>query len=487
MPIVRGFAVDDLNRWSWRPGRARAAAAATSTSTAPAARTTPTSARSRPAAALNPGRQLFEEMVYVLEGNGSTQVWYDEGKKVSFEWKAGSLFAIPLNAWHRHFNGRGDRPARFLAVTNAPVVMNLFHNLNSSSSTPFAFDDRFAGQHDFFDGEGKMSARATTSCWRRTSCPTALGIELYTWKERGAGGQERACSSWRQHDGRAHLRVPGRHLQEGPPPRPGRPRHHPRRPAGTRCSGRRARSRERVDWRPGSMVVPPEHWFHQHFNSGADARALPGAALGQPPLRPRRGDPGRRGARDVDVKQGGAQIEYPDEDHAIHELFEARGAAQRRDLPHALDDSLVHGGVKPSSDRAPGEGVHGAGHHHAHDFSHLADLVDHHGDDAELTEEDLAALEEVIWKVDHVELKTVGVDVGSSTSHLMFARVLLQRLVDVLSSRFVVVEREILWRSPILLTPYLPDDRIDAARLGAFVHEAYHAAGLDRRRSTRAP
>jgi ethanolamine utilization protein EutA len=138
--------------------------------------------------------------------------------------------------------------------------------------------------------------------------------------------------------------------------------------------------------------------------------------------------------------------------------------------------------VKPPSDRAPGESIHGAEHHHAHDhthdFTHLAHLVDHHGDDAELTEEDLAALEEVIWQVDHVELKTVGVDVGSSTSHLMFARVLLQRLVDVLSSRFVVVEREILWRSPILLTPYLPDDRIDATRLGAFVHEACHAAGL---------
>src|SRR5439155_1604624 len=83
---------------------------------------------------------------------------------------------------------------------------------------------------------------------------------------------------------------------------------------------------------------------------------------------------------------------------------------------------------------------HGTEHHQSHDFTHLAHLVDHHGDDAELTEEDLAALEEVIWKVDHVELKTVGVDVGSSTSHLMFARVLLQRLADVLSSRFVVVE-----------------------------------------------
>lgn len=83
-----------------------------------------------------------------------------------------------------------------------------------------------------------------------------------------------------------------------------------------------------------------------------------------------------------------------------------------------------------------------------------------------------------VWSADNVELTTVGVDVGSSTSHLMFARVHLQRLSEALSSRFVVVERTVLWRSPILLTPYISGNRIDADALKVFVEGAYREAGL---------
>lgn len=79
---------------------------------------------------------------------------------------------------------------------------------------------------------------------------------------------------------------------------------------------------------------------------------------------------------------------------------------------------------------------------------------------------------------DNVELTTVGIDVGSSTSHLMFARLHLQRLAQGLSSRFVVVRREVLHRSPVALTPYREDGLIDGRALKRIVGAAYRAADL---------
>src|SRR2546429_1118381 len=87
---------------------------------------------------------------------------------------------------------------------------------------------------------------------------------------------------------------------------------------------------------------------------------------------------------------------------------------------------------------------------------------------------------EVAWAADNVELTTVGIDIGSSTSHLMFARVHLQRLASALSSRFVVVQRRILWQSPILLTPYRPDHTIDADELAGFIGSCYGYSGIER-------
>jgi ethanolamine utilization protein EutA len=85
----------------------------------------------------------------------------------------------------------------------------------------------------------------------------------------------------------------------------------------------------------------------------------------------------------------------------------------------------------------------------------------------------------VAWATDNVELRTVGIDIGSSTSHLMFSLVHLQRLGTALSSRFVVIKRQVMWQSPIKLTPYLPDYTIDTDDLAEFFGGCYHLAQVD--------
>jgi ethanolamine utilization protein EutA len=108
---------------------------------------------------------------------------------------------------------------------------------------------------------------------------------------------------------------------------------------------------------------------------------------------------------------------------------------------------------------------------------HDTDFLHEHG---ELGEADRAEIARTIWSHETVELTTVGIDVGSSTSHLLFAKVILQRQAQGLSSRFAVIDRRIVWRSPIRLTPFLPDGTIDAHRLAHFIADAYRAAGFKR-------
>ncbi|WP_306395616.1 ethanolamine ammonia-lyase reactivating factor EutA [Telluria beijingensis] len=91
-----------------------------------------------------------------------------------------------------------------------------------------------------------------------------------------------------------------------------------------------------------------------------------------------------------------------------------------------------------------------------------------------------AAIARLIHDQDTVVLRTVGIDIGSSTSHLLFARVTSQRLAEGWSSRFVVTGREVLWRSPIVLTPFLADGTIDAHALEHFIARAYRDAGFAR-------
>ena len=85
---------------------------------------------------------------------------------------------------------------------------------------------------------------------------------------------------------------------------------------------------------------------------------------------------------------------------------------------------------------------------------------------------------EALWRAENVVFTTVGIDVGSATSHLHFSRLHMQRRGRGLSSRFAVVSRATLYRSPVIFTPYLDDGRIDAAALGEFTEREHAAAGL---------
>jgi ethanolamine utilization protein EutA len=76
---------------------------------------------------------------------------------------------------------------------------------------------------------------------------------------------------------------------------------------------------------------------------------------------------------------------------------------------------------------------------------------------------------------DELCVLSVGVDIGSSTSHLVFSRIVLERL----DSRYVVTERESFYQSDILLTPYAGEDTIDADALGAFLERQYKDAKVD--------
>jgi oxalate decarboxylase/phosphoglucose isomerase-like protein (cupin superfamily) len=268
---------------------------------------------------------LFEEMIFVIAGNGATSVWNEEGNKITFEWHEGSLFSPPLNTWRQHFNGSGVRPAPLLAVTSAPPIVNLFRNMDFVFNNPFSFDDRFDADPNSFSGKGEAYKIKDRPTWDTNFIPDVRTLQLHSWEKRGAGGFnvmiELAHNSMGAHISqfpigtykKAHRHGPGAHVviiggegyslmwPEGSPPR-------------------------RFDWKDGSVVVPPDRWFHQHFNTGSrPARYLALRAGGRKYTRPWGS---KAYAVDESVKAGGDQIEYEDEDPQIRRMFEAELAKQ---------------------------------------------------------------------------------------------------------------------------------------------------------------
>src|SRR5712675_3400757 len=277
-----------------------------------------------PGKSLAPQRQLFEEMVLVLDGRGSTSVWDDAGHRITFEWKAGAMFAIPLNCWHQHFNGSGQGPARYVAVTNGPAVMNLYDDVNFVFNTAYDFKNRFAGEPDYFTPKTEPKGFLLPTNF----VPDAVNLPLISAKERGAGGGHirfnMAKGSMSSHISqfpigtykKAHAHGPGAHVivlggegyslmwPEGEEPR-------------------------RYDWQVGTLIVPPNAWFHQHFNAGSTpARYLafkhwsPRNAQGVP-------------MSWISTRLGGTQVDYADEQPLVRKMFV---------------DALARHGIEPRMD-----------------------------------------------------------------------------------------------------------------------------------------
>lgn len=261
---------------------------------------------------LAPQRQLFEEMIYILDGRGSTTVWNDAGQKVSFEWQAGAIFAIPLNTWHQHFNGSGKDAMRFVSVTNGPVIINAFGDVDFVFNTKYDFKNRFAGESNYFANKGEQKGLLLDTNF----VADAINLALIPAKERGAGGGHirfsMAKGSMNSHISqfpvgtykKGHAHGPGAHViilsgegyslmsPEGEPSR-------------------------HFEWREGSMIVPPNMWFHQHFNTGATpARYLAFKAEGVS-IRNAQGVPKAWISRRI----GGHQVDYADESPQVREGF----------------------------------------------------------------------------------------------------------------------------------------------------------------------
>ncbi|MBI3975359.1 MAG: cupin domain-containing protein [Armatimonadetes bacterium] len=82
-------------------------------------------------------RHVNEAIIYILVGRGYSIIQKEGEPPTRIDWEEGDMFSPPLWAWHQHFNTDSQRPARYLAVTNAPlmITMGLFRKEQAVEET----------------------------------------------------------------------------------------------------------------------------------------------------------------------------------------------------------------------------------------------------------------------------------------------------------------------------------------------------------------
>jgi hypothetical protein len=303
-----------------------------------------------------PIRHLFETVAYGLSGSGTTVVQASDGREQAFEWAEKSVFAIPLNATYRLFNASGRTPARVVLACSMPAVFNMFRNEEFVFANPFRFPEREGVGH--FSGDGDfVPVRSGRHMWETNFIPDVSALRLEAYEGRGAGGTNIKLVL---ADGTIHAHVsemPVGTYKKGH-------RHGP--DVHVFCVGGSGYSLlwyesdltggdgdfVRVDWRHGVVYAPPDGMFHQHFATSVDpARYLAigfGSILYPYTMQMRKIFLGS----DVDLKQGGNQIEYEDQDPRIHRIYlnELAKSGAKSAMGTFIDES----GIDESSNNEPG-------------------------------------------------------------------------------------------------------------------------------------
>jgi mannose-6-phosphate isomerase-like protein (cupin superfamily) len=308
------------------------------------------------AGALNPEKHLYEEIYFVVEGRGTTEVWLDgDNKRHVFEWQKNSLFSIPVNAMHRIVNA-SSAPALLLAGTTAPNLMNLVNNVGALFDCPYQFRDRFSGADDFYkykddiepDPVRGLAMRRTNFVPDIVNCdlpldnrrspgfrrvePFMTGNTFYLWIGQHENGR---YSKAHAHTSAAVLIcIKGK----------GYTYTWPERNGVTPWKDGKGSEVKRVDYEPVGMVSAAPggaRWFHQHFGASKEPLRLT-AWFG--PHNPGR-EPGPPGEQHIDytamdIPEGGSAIPYWMEDPFIKAEYDerlAREGVENRMKPEYYD------------------------------------------------------------------------------------------------------------------------------------------------------
>lgn len=266
---------------------------------------------------------VYEELFYAVAGRGAVELRSD-GRIERQEFVAGAVFAPPLNVEYRLIAGTA---VTLYCVNSAPPVMNLFHSDSFVDDNPFAFTDRSTpldpSATSYFDVRGRLWKRPDgAGVWETTWIDDVNTFELPKLARRGGDGR---MVTFQIGDGSliAHIsQFPSGQYKKAH-------RHGPG--ANIVILGGEGYSLlwendgddpQRVDWGPNSIFVPPNMWWHQHFNSGHESAKYLAMRWGS---RKHFLNHTYEGTL-VDRREGGNQIEYDEQSPVIDELFSAECA-----------------------------------------------------------------------------------------------------------------------------------------------------------------